>query len=72
MHDLITADELADQSVELLPPRETLLFARRFSPIAINVSPVVAVNLGIALNAATIGSTAVADVMQGLSISSGL
>jgi hypothetical protein len=71
VHDLITVTELADESVELLPPRETLLFARRFSPVVINVSPVVAVNLGIALNAATIGSTAVANVLQGLSISYG-
>ncbi|QAY69081.1 hypothetical protein [Xylanimonas protaetiae] len=68
MHDLITARELADQSVELLPPRETLLFARRFSPVVINVSPVVAVNVGLALNAATIGSTAASTILQGLSL----
>lgn len=68
MHDLITTSELAEQSVELLPPRETLLFARRMSPIVINVNPVVAVNLGLALNAATIGSTATANVLQGLNL----
>lgn len=71
MHDLITTSELAEQSVELLPPRETLLFARRFSPIVINVNPVVAVNLGLALNAATIGSTATANALQGLNLSVG-
>ena len=71
MHDLITTHELEAQAVELLPPRETLLFARRFPAISINVSPVVAVNVGLALNAATIGSTATSDILQGLSLSFG-
>ena len=71
MHDLITTHELAEQSVELLPPRETLLFARRFTPVVINVSPVVAVNLALALNAATIGSSASANALQGLNLNFG-
>ena len=45
------------QSLELLPPRETLFFD-------INVAPVIAVNLAIAVNAATIGSTAIANAGQ--------
>jgi len=71
MHDLITATELEEQSIELLPPRETLLFARPAPWIAINVSPIIAVNVALALNAATIGSTAAASILQGLSLTSG-
>ena len=50
-------DELNAQSLELLPPRETLFFD-------INVAPVIAVNLALAINAATIGSTAIANAGQ--------
>jgi hypothetical protein len=70
MPDLISAHELADQPVELLPERETLYF-NHWSPVVINVSPVVAVNLGLALNAATIGSTASTQVLQGLALNLG-
>ena len=48
---------LAAEHAELLPQRDTLLFD-------INVAPVVAVNLAIAVNAATIGSTANATALQ--------
>ena len=47
-------EELAAESADLLPRRETLgLFT-------INVSPVVAVNFAIGINAATMGSTVTA------------
>ncbi|QAY64618.1 hypothetical protein ET495_17015 [Xylanimonas allomyrinae] len=71
MHDLISGDELAAQSVELLPERETLFLFRGFSPVSVNVAPVVAVNVSLALNAATIGSTAASDILQGLSLTLG-
>jgi hypothetical protein len=54
---VLSVDELDAQSLELLPPRETLFFD-------INVAPVIAVNLAIAVNAATIGSTAIANAGQ--------
>ena len=52
-------DELDAQSLELLPPRETLFFD-------INIAPVVAVNIALAVNAATIGSTAIANAGQSI------
>ena len=51
------AADVAAEHAELLPQRDTLLFD-------INVAPVVAVNLAIAVNAATIGSTANATALQ--------
>ncbi|WP_415857147.1 hypothetical protein [Sinomonas sp. G460-2] len=51
------AADVAAEHAELLPQRDTLLFD-------INVAPVVAVNLAIAVNAATIGSTANAAALQ--------
>lgn len=57
----ITMHELADESIEMLPARDTLF-------ININVAPVVAVNTAIAVNAATIGSTATANAMQWVGI----
>jgi hypothetical protein len=56
---VLHVDELGAQSLELLPPRETLFFD-------INVAPVIAVNLALAVNAATIGSTAIANAGQNL------
>ncbi|WP_138442292.1 hypothetical protein [Sinomonas susongensis] len=53
----LTIAELGGEHAELLPRRDTLLFN-------INIAPVVAVNLGFAINAATIGSTANANVLQ--------
>ena len=53
----LTRDVLLAEPAELLPPRETLFFD-------INVSPVVGVNLAVAVNAATIGSTANAGAWQ--------
>jgi hypothetical protein len=52
----ISVTELEATTVELLPSRETLAF--------INVANVTAVNLAIAVNAATIGSTAYASANQ--------
>ncbi|WP_422935877.1 hypothetical protein [Sinomonas sp. P47F7] len=51
------AADVAAEHAELLPQRDTMLFD-------INVAPVVAVNLAIAVNAATIGSTANAAALQ--------
>jgi hypothetical protein len=52
----ISVTELEATTVELLPSRETLAF--------INVANVTAVNLAIAVNAATIGSAAYASAKQ--------
>jgi hypothetical protein len=54
---VLSSDELNAQSLELLPARETLFFD-------INIAPVVAVNIALAVNAATIGSTAIANAGQ--------
>ena len=54
---VLPIDELDAQYLELLPARETLLFD-------INIAPVIAVNLALAVNAATIGSTASAFAGQ--------
>ena len=53
---IISVTELEATTVELLPARETLAF--------INVANVTAVNLAIAVNAATIGSAAYASAKQ--------
>ncbi|MDQ4489101.1 hypothetical protein RBS60_02675 [Sinomonas sp. ASV486] len=53
----LTPADIVDQHAELLPQRDTMLFD-------INVAPVVAVNLAIAVNAATWGSTANAAAVQ--------
>lgn len=60
-HTVIGALELDSQVAELLPERETLLFD-------IKVAPVVGVNLAIAINAATINSTAAAGALQQLGV----
>lgn len=52
----ISRTEVAGQSVELLPAREALAL--------INITNITAVNLAIAVNAATIGSTATAAAFQ--------
>jgi hypothetical protein len=56
MSTLVTLDELADQQVELLPSRQTMAL--------INVAPVIGVNIALAVNAATINSTANAVALQ--------
>ena len=61
----IRVDDLRSETAELLPSRETLDF---FGPISINVSPVTAVNLAIAVNAATINSNVWAYAGQWLSV----
>jgi len=58
---LLCPAELEAESAELLPRRETL-----FLDFNINVSPVIGVNLALALNAATIGSVANAGSWQNL------
>lgn len=57
----LTAADMAAQQAELLPQRDTMLFD-------INVAPVVAVNLAIAVNAASWGSTANATAVQVLGV----
>lgn len=59
----ISVTELEATTVELLPSRETLSW--------INVANVTAVNLAIAVNAATIGSSAYASARQLVSVSQG-
>lgn len=49
--------DLDAEVVELLPMKETLFFD-------LNVSPVIAVNLSLALNAASIGSVANSAALQ--------
>ncbi|GAC1376456.1 MAG: hypothetical protein NVS2B15_21200 [Pseudarthrobacter sp.] len=51
--------ELDAEVMELLPVRETLFFD-------INVAPIVAVNLSMAINAASIGSMANSEAWQTL------
>ncbi|GAC1455155.1 MAG: hypothetical protein PVSMB10_13210 [Pseudarthrobacter sp.] len=51
--------ELDAELMELLPVRETLFFD-------INVAPIVAVNLSMAINAASIGSMANSEAWQTL------
>ena len=54
--DTISVAELEATTVELLPSRETLAF--------INIANVTAVNLAIAVNAASFGSAAYASANQ--------
>ncbi|MFI7063041.1 hypothetical protein ACIBL3_18810 [Kribbella sp. NPDC050124] len=56
----ISYSELADQSVDLLPAREALAL--------VNFTNITAVNVAIAVNAATIGSTAAASALQGVAV----
>lgn len=58
----IQHEELARESGELLPARQTL------DLIHINIAPVVAVNLAIAVNAATINSSAQAWAGQAIGV----
>lgn len=55
--EILRFDELAGQRAELLPERETLLFD-------INIAPIAAVNVSLAINAATIGSVASSGAWQ--------
>ncbi len=52
-------DEVDAQAVELLPRRETLY-------LSVNVSPVIGVNVALAVNAASIGASANALAAQQL------
>lgn len=54
---VLTPVDLDAEVVELLPMKETLYFN-------INVSPVIAVNLSMAVNAASIGSIANSAALQ--------
>ncbi|TXN32329.1 MULTISPECIES: hypothetical protein [Lacisediminihabitans] len=59
----LSPDVLDLETAELLPARETL-----FLDFNINVSPVIAVNLALAINAATMASTASANALQHLAL----
>ncbi|MEU8224176.1 hypothetical protein [Kribbella sp. NPDC048915] len=52
----ISRTEVASQSAELLPAREALAL--------VNFTNITAVNVAIAVNAASVGSTAAANAMQ--------
>jgi hypothetical protein len=56
----ISRAEVANQSADLLPTREALAL--------VNITNVTAINLAIAVNAATIGSTAAATALQNVVI----
>ena len=53
---MISRTDVAGQSVDLLPAREALAL--------VNITNITAVNLAIAVNAGTIGSTAAAGALQ--------
>lgn len=55
----IARTDIANQSVDLLPAREALAL--------VNFTNITAVNLAIAVNAGTIGSTATAAALQNVS-----
>ena len=61
MASVVSSTDLIAETAELLPRRETLLL-----DFSINASPVIGINLGMALNAATIGSVANAGAWQEL------
>ena len=61
--------DIKEEHAELLPARDTML-TFNVSP-TINVAPVIGVNMAFAINAATIGSTAAANALQGFDVSVG-
>jgi hypothetical protein len=63
MYETVSMRELEATSVELLPSRETLAF--------LNIANVTAVNLAIAVNAASIGSAAFASANQLVMVTQG-
>lgn len=56
--EAVSAAEVQEQSLDMLPRRAALAL--------INIAPVVAVNLAIAVNAASIASSASAGALQGV------
>jgi hypothetical protein len=56
----ISGAEIASQSAELLPTREALAL--------VNITNITAVNLAIAVNAASIGSVAAANAFQYIAV----
>jgi len=56
----ISRTEVASQSAELLPAREALAL--------VNFTNITAVNVAIAVNAASIGSTAAANALQHIAV----
>ncbi len=63
MRDYVSMSELEATTVEVLPSRETLAL--------FNFANVTAVNLAIAINAASIGSAAIASANQLVVVSQG-
>ena len=60
MREIVTSRELEEAYGELLPDRETLAW--------LNIANVTAVNLAIAVNAASFGSAAVASATQTVAV----
>ncbi|HZO68015.1 MAG: hypothetical protein ACRDP9_18085 [Kribbellaceae bacterium] len=58
--DRISKAEVMSQSVDLLPSREALAL--------VNITNITAVNIALAVNAGTIGSTAVAGAWQNIAV----
>jgi hypothetical protein len=58
--NVLSRADLEATTAELLPPRETLAF--------INVTNITAVNIAIAINAASVGSVASAVALQGIAV----
>jgi len=58
--EAVNAADVQEQSFELLPARAALSL--------INIAPVVAVNIAIAINAASVGSTSAAGALQGVGL----
>lgn len=56
----VSAEELNEQSLELLPERAALGL--------IDITTIVPINISIAVNAASIGSTAAAQAIQGTGV----
>lgn len=63
MSALLTFDELDGQEIELLPSRDTMAL--------INITNIVAVNIALAINAASINATANAVAMQAIGSAQG-
>ena len=60
---MIPGTDVANQSVDLLPEREALAL--------VNIANVTAVNLALAVNAGTVGSTAAAAALQHVAVFQG-
>ena len=60
VHETVSAQLVRQQSIELLPERAAMAW--------ITIAPVTAVNIAIAVNAASIASSATAGALQGVAV----